>query len=750
MADTGRTLSLADGQTVWDLLAVRLEALAAAWEAGGEPDLAAFVPPGPTEMRRLVLTELVKLDLEYRFQRGQPKPLADYLAAFPAELAAGGPPCDLLYEDYHLRKRAGEAVGASDYCRRYPEQAEELARLLGVDESGRSTSVHQTQPPADVQVGDRLDDFDLLAELGRGQFARVFLAWQRSMHRQVALKVSADRGSEAQTLAQLDHPHIVRVIDQRSLPGRGVRLVYMPYLPGGTLHGVIARLRAEPPERRSGRTLLRAIDGVLAGRGEKPPDGSAVRQRLAGMTWPAAVCWLGARLAEALDCAHRQGVLHRDVKPANVLLTAEGEPMLADFNVGCCSKLEGAGPAAFFGGSLAYMSPEHLEAFNPHHPRQADSLDGRSDLYGLAVTLWELLTGERPFADETLRGDWTGSLAALVERRRAGVDPAALTRLPEDGVRGLREALAACLAPDPANRPATGADLARALDLCRRPVTHALLYPPADGWRAWALRHPLLAMYPAGLLPNILASLFSEYYNLAEVQKSWKAAEPHFADVTNWIKAVFFPLGMLLFGLVFWPVARGLRRLREGRLTVPEAARLRRASLQLGLRAVWVCLTCWVVASVVCPAVLRILAGRPPQPLAVYAQFFVSLMLCGLVVAAYPYFVVTFLAARVLVPAFLRAGGPVPGDAAALRQAVRPLGIARWLSAAVPLLAIGLLAVIEVPNQLLALKALSLAGLAGCAVAYLLDGRIRADLDALGKLTRPIEPPPETTHSEIR
>ena len=76
------------------------------------------------------------------------------------------------------------------------------------------------------------------------------------------------------------------------------------------------------------------------------------------------------QLAQALDYAHQQGVLHRDVKPANVLLSAEGSPKLADFNISFCSQLEGATPAAYFGGSLAYMSPEQLEACNPDHDRK--------------------------------------------------------------------------------------------------------------------------------------------------------------------------------------------------------------------------------------------------------------------------------------------------------------------------------------------------------------------------------------------
>src|SRR4029079_5562122 len=182
------------------------------------------------------------------------------------------------------------------------------------------------------EAGFRVDDFDLLALLGEGQFAQVFLARQCSMQRLVALKVSGSRGVEAQTLAQLDHPHIVRVYDQRFLSDQQVQLVYMSYLPGGTVHHVLNEVKATSPERRSGQTLLKAVDAALHARGEVPPPASAVRAEWAARTWPAAVCTLGLKLARALDYAHQHGVLHRDIKPANVLLTPDGEPLLGDFN----------------------------------------------------------------------------------------------------------------------------------------------------------------------------------------------------------------------------------------------------------------------------------------------------------------------------------------------------------------------------------------------------------------------------------
>src|SRR5205823_8138048 len=194
-------------------------------------------------------------------------------------------------------------------------------------------------------------------------------------------------------------------------------------------------------DKRSGKTLIEAIDRVLQRRGEEAPVESPVRARLAEMSWPQAVAWLGVRLADALHYAHRRGVLHRDIKPANVLLTADGSPRLADFNVGHCSKLDGVSPRAFFGGSLVYMSPEQLEAFNPAHDRDPASLDGRSDQYSLGVTLWELLAGERPFGPESVSGPLAIAIAELTARRKAGVPPEAARSLPPGTPVHLEQAL---------------------------------------------------------------------------------------------------------------------------------------------------------------------------------------------------------------------------------------------------------------------------------------------------------------------
>jgi serine/threonine protein kinase len=733
VGDTHTEPTLEEGRTTWNMVSGQMDALFRRWKsAESPPRLEEFLPVGSPSLRRLALAELIKVDMDCRWARKLPRRVEDYLAEYPELSGPGGAPCDLIVEEFRVRRRAGEPVQAGEFLERFPSLATELARALDASVAATAPAGECMERVHEIQAGQRLDDFDLLALVGEGGFARVFLARQRSMQRLVALKVSPDRGDEPQTLAQLDHPHIVRVYDQRVLPDRGLRLLYMPYLPGGTLHDVLRFVKQMPGTVRSGEVLLQSVDSALAKRGDVPPVDALLRQRASAMSWPETVCWLGARLSEALEYAHGRGVLHRDIKPANVLLGADAAPRLADFNVSVCSKLEGASPAAFFGGSVGYMSPEQLEAFNPVHSRPPDSLDGRADLYSLAVTLWELLTGNRPFPEETMTGDWPTTLAAMCERRRARVDAKALAQLPPDLPPGLREVLLKCLEPDRGQRFASAGELARQFDLCLKPRTHRLLFPE-PGWRTWVRRNPLLAIYPTGLIPNLLASWFSIVYNDAEIISQFPAAGTMFRRLQLITNATFFPLGIILFALLAWPVARGLRRLQAGPLPPDQLAKLRWQTLRLGPGSVAVCLWAWIAAGIIFPVTLHLTVQE--LPLRLHFHFLASQTLCGLIAVSYPFFGVTFLSIRALFPAFISGAALSSEEAGRLRRLDRALNFCLVIAASVPMLAVGLLAVIQ-SGSYLALGVLSTVGLIGFGLAYALTTAIRADLNALRELER--------------
>ncbi|MFE9325031.1 hypothetical protein ACIHDR_19375 [Nocardia sp. NPDC052278] len=200
------------------MLASVVRRFADTWDqTGAPPDLAEYLPDAPG-LRRMCLIELIKVDLEYRWLRyDHPKRLAQYCAEY-AELCTGPTPPDLAYEEFHVRRRSG----------RDPDRGTQPTEVgttapTGSDINYRSTLI---APPRSLEAlngisaGASVDDFDLLVELGSGAFARVFLARQRSMQRLVAVKISYNRGTEPETLAQLDHEYIVRVSPCPAARGR--------------------------------------------------------------------------------------------------------------------------------------------------------------------------------------------------------------------------------------------------------------------------------------------------------------------------------------------------------------------------------------------------------------------------------------------------------------------------------------------------------------------------------------------------
>ena len=152
----------------------------------------------------------------------------------------------------------------------------------------------------------------------------------------------------------------------------------------------------DPSRRTRWPTGRRAATSTVHGDG-KPADEhrspcTRTLKYLEGLTYVQAVLWVGSRLASGLAHAHERSILHLDLKPANILLTDDGQPMLLDFNLSIDLKNRPRTPGV--GGTARYMSPEQLEAYRG----LTREIDGRSDLYSLGIILFELLTGRRPAA----------------------------------------------------------------------------------------------------------------------------------------------------------------------------------------------------------------------------------------------------------------------------------------------------------------------------------------------------------------
>ncbi|MCZ6816019.1 MAG: bifunctional serine/threonine-protein kinase/formylglycine-generating enzyme family protein [Planctomycetota bacterium] len=245
-------------------------------------------------------------------------------------------------------------------------------------------------------IGAEVGEFRILEEIGRGGMGIVYLAQDTVLDRRVALKilaqhlVASDRAigrfrQEAKAAARLSHPGIVPIYryDEES----GVHFIAMEYVEGVTLSERLESLRHPRLEGSSAPDTSTAVGEAT----ESEPDRASVP---VGREYLQDCGRLIAAVADALEYAHRHGVIHRDVKPSNILVDPAGRPRLTDFGI---AKLPAEEPLTQTGdvpGTYLYMSPEQAAATHT-------KVDHRSDIFSLGVVLYEALTLTRPFGGST-------------------------------------------------------------------------------------------------------------------------------------------------------------------------------------------------------------------------------------------------------------------------------------------------------------------------------------------------------------
>ena len=333
-------------------------------------------------------------------------------------------------------------------------------------------------------VPERLGEFKLLAQLGRGGMGVVFAARQESLQREVALKLihpdqmyfpgARERFQrEVLAVARLRHPGIVPVYTFGE--HEGIPYYAMERLAGASLTEVLHALAGTAPSALDGAAWKTGLARVLHGKGTPQPI--ADNERFAG-TWVTACCRIVRDVAVAIAHAHQHGVLHRDLKPSNVMLTVEGRVLVIDFGLASAQGSQKLTRSHATFGSLPYMAPEQVRG-------EADKIDARTDVYALGVTLYELLTLTLP------HGDGSGTTR---ERILAG----SVTPPARHNAQIHADAEAICLLamdPEPARRYQSVAELAAELDafLAQRPVRArrpGLLLRT----RRWISRHPARAV----------------------------------------------------------------------------------------------------------------------------------------------------------------------------------------------------------------------------------------------------------------
>jgi tetratricopeptide (TPR) repeat protein len=443
--------------------------------------------------------------------------------------ATGNPRVVKQLEAYCVALEKGEKPNRDELLALFPEVAGDLSECLDALEF-----VHQVIPQARQQLEDAtgekavasgpqavgtLGDFRIVREIGRGGMGVVYEAEQVSLGRKVALKVLPFAAvldpkqlqrfkNEAQAAAQLHHQNIVPVFFVGC--ERGVHFYAMQYVEGQTLAQVIRDLRRlEAPEDEApdeeDQPGLNVAEALTSGRYESPkrvangdaPTAAHVAELTPAVAPPEAketapveaistdrstksrayfrsVAGLGIQVAEALDHAHEHGVIHRDVKPSNLIVDAQGKAWIMDFGL---ARIESGATVTISGdllGTVRYMSPEQALA-------KRITVDHRTDVYSLGVTLYELLT---------LQPVFTGHDREELLRQIAFEEPKAPRRLNNAIPVELETIILKAMAKNPAERYDTAQDFADDLDrfLDDKPI-HARRPTLADRMAKWARRH---------------------------------------------------------------------------------------------------------------------------------------------------------------------------------------------------------------------------------------------------------------------
>jgi serine/threonine-protein kinase len=415
------------------------------------------------------LTALL-VDQQSRWQQGKGVLVEAILDEQPVLRGDDEAVLHLILHEVLLRSEAGEGVALAEYQQRFPHLAEQLALQFEVEQAlaGETvipaTDLHEgagmrLTVAAGIAARPSVAGYEILGVLGQGAMGVVYRARQQKLGRIVALKMIQPHSaglpeyltallerlrSEAAALARLQHPDIVQIFELGE--SDGLPFLALEYVAGGSL-----------------------------------------ARKLAGMPQPAQqAAALVERLARAMHAAHGCGVLHRDLKPDNILLTLEGGPKISDF--GLAKRLDGAAGLTASGmllGTPSYMAPEQAEGKN-------QEVGVAADVYALGAVLYEVLTGRPPFRAAT-------PVETLLQVKMD--EPAPPRQLNAEIPRDLETIVLKCLHKQPHRRYATAEELAE--DLRRwqsgEPIRARRVGTLERAWR-WCARQPARAGLAAALV----------------------------------------------------------------------------------------------------------------------------------------------------------------------------------------------------------------------------------------------------------
>lgn len=489
-----------------------------------------------------LLAELIRVDIDRRYAVGAELSVGDYFERFPVIRQYESHVAAICFEDYRERRSRRRScppsrwsgfsgVESQGWYRELLSQTQMARSNVNLGEFPSTASFVSVQVEAvggefvaggeaasSESKSERIGDFELMSLLGEGAFSRVYLARQVSLGRRyVAVKV-VDRPMQEQFhLARLQHTGIVPLYSCHEVQGRWV--LCMPYSGATTVARWLREIR-EPSERTGGslngvvrraqEKLTRLPVGSLAAgsdsdsiQAELPDSGDILKslrrwheaasgplQQLAKMDAGNLALWIFRRLASALTHAHQRGMVHGDLKPANILIRNDGEPALIDFNL---SQHTENRERVWVGGTLPYLSCEQLRQLLGKTPGAARP---EFDVHSLGVIMFEILEGRLPFR---------APASTAVEELEAAIASHANAPVFTSGVGsiGLRTIVSACLSPRVAQIYPTAGELLA--DLEREAASLPLLHARESFWRGTVPK--FVRRYPRAISSGVVCTI---------------------------------------------------------------------------------------------------------------------------------------------------------------------------------------------------------------------------------------------------
>lgn len=433
------------------------------------------------------LAELVRADIDRRYSAGVDVDLANYFKMFPTLRNHKSSAHAIAYEDFRSRSSRGLSLHGSRWS--WINNIQEAEWFKPLEQSIVTDKPPTTQRATlataaknlEPQIGESFGEFQLLSVLGVGAFSRVYLATQSSLAgRYIALKVVRQTLDEPTHLARLQHTGIVPLYSVHRIGGYSA--LCMPYYGSATLADWLGE--QSTASERNGQSLVTTVNAALnkltradeishRDQTSSPMTqeadrirvwntaGAQLLQKLSELDSKKFLLWFARHIAAALAHAHERGIIHGDLKPANILLRNDGEPALIDFNL---SKDNDLKQLSWAGGTLPYMSPEQLQMMIGQRFETSTS----SDVYSLGLILFEVLENRLPFP-APLSAAETDIKAAVVARKSL------FHFTNKHATAGLRAIVAKCLQFESEKRYSTASELLEDIDreTANLPLIHA-------------------------------------------------------------------------------------------------------------------------------------------------------------------------------------------------------------------------------------------------------------------------------------